>query len=100
MIVKNKYLLLVTILNSNCHLHIAQEASELLLLGRCAQHIHWMFKTIAYASIHSSSMTLIVTLVLVRLALQTPALRLGTPCIEASLVCIYDWRASCNEIPN
>ena len=100
MVVKNKYLLLVTILNSNCHLHIAQENSELLLLSRCAQHIHWMIETVSNASIHSSVMALIVTLMLVRLALQTPALRLGTPCIEASLICIYDWRASCNEILN
>ena len=90
----------MTILDSNCHLHIAQETSELLLLCRCAQHIHWMFKTIAYASIHSSAMALIVTLMFVRLALQAPTLRLSTPCVEASFIHIYDWRTSRNEITN
>ena len=100
MIVKNKYLLLVTILDLNCHLHIAKEVSELLLLGRCAQHIHWVLETIAYATIHSSTMTLIVALVLIRLTLQTPTLCLCAPCIEARLIHIYDRRTLRNEISN
>ena len=61
-IVKDYYLTLVAVLDPNCHLEIAQEVSELLLLGRPTRQVNGMLKTVTYASIDGNTMTDIVAL--------------------------------------
>ena len=61
-VVKDYYLTLVTVLDPNCHLKIAQEVSKLLLLGKTTRQVNWVLKTVTNASIDGNTMTDIVAL--------------------------------------
>ena len=61
-VVKDYYLTLVAVLDTNCHLEIAQEVSKLLLLGRTTRQVNWVLKTVTNASIDGNTMTDIVAL--------------------------------------
>ena len=41
-VVKDYYVSLVAVFDPNCHLEIAQEVSELLLLGRTTRQVNWV----------------------------------------------------------
>ena len=61
-VVKDYYLTLVAVLDPNCHLEIAQEVSELLLLGRPTRQVNGVFKTVTYSPINGDTMADIVAL--------------------------------------
>ena len=61
-VVKDYYLPLVAVFDPNCHLEIAQEVSELLLLGSRSRKVNGMLKAVAYAAINGDTMTGVVAL--------------------------------------